>query len=992
MFPSLATFGGIKGLLNLEPAVLAEPRTLRQTILGTASPPNPFQRHPDTCPVDYAGLVRDSTTANELGPLAIANGPVEATVVLVGGGIANIIAAYELSRVCIKVTLLEQADRLGGRLFTVENAGQPSELGAMRFPDRGLFWHYVGLWAMFRGCSLDGVVVKPFPNPGAEVPTLITYQGQTFPYGEMPTIFQEAKQLFLDFLNNLNDGAPDGAAVYFGHVVFALQTSPASDSESTARIESFWKAMIAMYDGRSFGDVLQTEVFARGTNVPNLLAAFGTLGLGTGGFGPLYEVAMLELLRILLWEYQAEFSLPSVLDDPKLDSGMQGFAQGLAELAFQKRQAFDPSATFADMFQLNTEVTSVLTEGNGVEIGVKADGVSSSMKFDFAVVGMTTRAMQRLGVDLDRPGGLFEAPYSNAVLQSTQAAIRRCNLMSAYKMFLTLPEPALVPDWPKNSEGQPIRNFLTDGFPRASYVLPAAAGNNTTSALVSYAWGVDALKYEQLSEDECQATISDAYLYGSRLGVETSVFGKAISLGNERKNVVWNTKSGFGGGFKLDKPEDNYFTNSLFYHFQLARTPFESSRLGSGVFFAGDSVGHLGGWVEGACMSAINAVVAVCSELDVKTNAIKLRDQSVAFLLEPASNLFHSYKFIQGDELQFTGLLEMQRLGSKSGDPSAPPSSYNFADDVQVFSVLSAAVSSDGNVAVTVQHDGTVWLRERNAEKQWRPAVQISALSSVSSPIVKVALDSYAPVNGVSPWIQLMAITNDGSIFHGIRTAGVWSSFQQPYSVERAKDCSVVLDDNCLQFVLVDNQNYLRHGIRFPDARGWTTLNYVPGLDGAPNFQGVSKAAIGSTGIGKDIQTVAVIDLPGKVWVAMRYGKEVTWSPWQGLSSPEGVENPNATHVAVVVQDDLNHAQLVAAFEGGKLRTHSVYSCARYMGVGPSLQFWTPLRKVPYPMGGEGREVRAVGVSRLTGLEEECIPAFSTSIFATVDKLLTDGA
>ena len=36
------------------------------------------------------------------------------------------------------------------------------------------------------------------------------------------------------------------------------------------------------------------------------------------------------------------------------------------------------------------------------------------------------------------------------------------------------------------------------------------------------------------------------------------------------------------------------------------------------IFLSGDSVGHLGGWVEGAAMSAINAVVGVCSRIGVR--------------------------------------------------------------------------------------------------------------------------------------------------------------------------------------------------------------------------------------------------------------------------------------------------------------------------------------------------------------------------------------
>ena len=68
------------------------------------------------------------------------------------------------------------------------------------------------------------------------------------------------------------------------------------------------------------------------------------------------------------------------------------------------------------------------------------------------------------------------------------------------------------------------------------------------------------------------------------------------------------------GAFKVDKPGDNYFSSSLFYHYQLAHPT--NWYQGTDFFLSGDSVGHLGGWVEGAAMSAINAVVGVCSRLE----------------------------------------------------------------------------------------------------------------------------------------------------------------------------------------------------------------------------------------------------------------------------------------------------------------------------------------------------------------------------------------
>ncbi|MFC7740008.1 flavin monoamine oxidase family protein [Nocardiopsis composta] len=50
-------------------------------------------------------------------------------VVIVGAGVAGLIAARELGRSGLRVTVLEARDRLGGRVWTDERLGRPLEIG-----------------------------------------------------------------------------------------------------------------------------------------------------------------------------------------------------------------------------------------------------------------------------------------------------------------------------------------------------------------------------------------------------------------------------------------------------------------------------------------------------------------------------------------------------------------------------------------------------------------------------------------------------------------------------------------------------------------------------------------------------------------------------------------------------------------------------------------------------------------------------------------------
>src|SRR4051794_2604221 len=57
-------------------------------------------------------------------------------IVVVGGGISGLAAAYRLVGQGAEVVVVEQSDRLGGKLRTGEIAGGPVELGADAFAVR----------------------------------------------------------------------------------------------------------------------------------------------------------------------------------------------------------------------------------------------------------------------------------------------------------------------------------------------------------------------------------------------------------------------------------------------------------------------------------------------------------------------------------------------------------------------------------------------------------------------------------------------------------------------------------------------------------------------------------------------------------------------------------------------------------------------------------------------------------------------------------------
>ena len=187
----------------------------------------------------------------------------------------------------------------------------------------------------------------------------------------------------------------------------------------------------------------------------------------------------------------------------------------------------------------------------------------------------------------------------------------------------------------------------------------------------------------------------------------------------DENDVSWSLWPRFQGAFKLDKPGDNYFSSSLFYHYQLA-DPMNLYH-GTDLFLSGDSVGHLGGWVEGAAMSAINAVVGVCSRLEVQVPGTLTLGNRFAALLESDVNLFHHWASINGRAPRKSGLSSMVRLGNWEDDPALPPR-WRFLGKATGRAFTKVTVSKPGDLAVVVIGRPAVVQHQGSWQPMGRPA------------------------------------------------------------------------------------------------------------------------------------------------------------------------------------------------------------------------------------------------------------------------------
>jgi tryptophan 2-monooxygenase len=155
--------------------------------------------------------------------------------------------------------------------------------------------------------------------------------------------------------------------------------------------------------------------------------------------------------------------------------------------------------------------------------------------------------------------------------------------------------------WPRNVVGDTIlRNLYTLTYPDA----PAGTG----ALLFSYTWADDSVKQQTYTDvdDRLNLLLRDLSTISSDLAekVDESIDPSTAQL------IDWQREPYFYGAFKLNQPGQDPYIQTLFYDFQKAGTENDTF-----VYLAGDSIGFLGGWVENALQTGVNAAAAVAVSL-----------------------------------------------------------------------------------------------------------------------------------------------------------------------------------------------------------------------------------------------------------------------------------------------------------------------------------------------------------------------------------------
>jgi tryptophan 2-monooxygenase len=503
-------------------------------------------------------------------------------IAIVGSGAAGAVAARLLLQAGAKPVIFEQESKRGGRLESLhyhdaDGSEAPlfTEMGAMRFPPTGRTWFYF--------LKKFGTRIDPnFPNPG-KVPTALHFMNQVIEWRagtDAPNhpVLQQVRKDWLQFYDRM-----------IGPMDEARKT------HDKDKMTELLQGYMDKYGDHTFHSGLMAVLQEMGLKrwTPLESKAFGSLGVGTGGFGPLYPIGFVEFLRIVL---------------NKLEDNQHLLPDG-ATAALEQFYTTDvplldgTSAPLEDKAEinLNTKVVGVTIAGGKPTIEFRNEnGDVDKREFAAALVATSPPAMERMGLSLTTGAEpVLSTDAASAItdlhmMSSTKVAIR-----TATKFWLNgdgTPREEQKPD----GTWAPIPQCILSDQSLHGLWLLDYPGTSEGVALISYTWGDKSDKLLAMTPEERLAefikTIAE---------ISPELARNLVPLNGEIHSKDWMATDGQHGAFKLNLPYQEVSQQAAFYQFQ------EKGK----VKIANDGISHMGGWVEGAMQTGINGACAIALEL-----------------------------------------------------------------------------------------------------------------------------------------------------------------------------------------------------------------------------------------------------------------------------------------------------------------------------------------------------------------------------------------
>jgi len=541
--------------------------------------------------VNYLDVLNAAETAGGL-VTGIPN-PGSYKVAVVGTGPAGVVAAHELLRlgVVVDVYSSDQASSRYGRAFSHPFPGNEqylAEMGAMRFPpsEAGLFFYL----------SKFGISYNDhFPDPG-KVNTLLYVNGKSYTWevgGPAPPLFDTVNQ-GLHALRTEDTTLADGTVLKSPEAM--TEYMMVGDYESALLA---WQDWITNFEHLSFGAGLSV-IFQLNPNPPggtkwtdDDMEIFGTLGVGSGGFGPLYSVQFLEIFRLFVNELET--------DQKFIPTGIASVFDAIATTKVNGVSVIDR--------HIAHDIVDVQTAAGGQgQINLTSDA-GTAQTYDRVIWAAPKWASQANTTLVEFLQAIVPPITPGAA--NVVSAVKELHTISSSKAFILTPNKF----WLKNP-GMPA-NIQSDTLIRGLYCLdytPDQSPDGLGVVLISYTWQDDSAKQIALSSDKqtrIQRLVEDVKQ------IDADFAANLVPLNGDYTNntifIDWLTQPNYHGAFKLNHPKQDTLLQAAYTFFLYAGGSTDPH-----LYLAGDDVSFMGGWCEGAIETAINAVSAVGMSLGGK--------------------------------------------------------------------------------------------------------------------------------------------------------------------------------------------------------------------------------------------------------------------------------------------------------------------------------------------------------------------------------------
>ncbi len=515
-------------------------------------------------PFDYEQYLATSTVGLGNIPQAVYG----TEIAVVGGGVAGVVAAYELMRMGLKPVVYE-SDQLGGRFRAQNLESGFAEMGAMRFPPASAaLFHYINLLNLETG---------DFPNPltVAARSTLIDLLGNQY-YVDGTGSPSSPHPLPQEFVN-LSNKWDNVLQAYFNFT--EMQT--AIKERNIDAIKSLWDRSLSTYESSSFYEFLVSAGFTY-----NEIYTFGQVGFGSGGWNTDFPNSILEIMRVVYTNADN--------DHKRLIGGTTALLTTLWEREIGDAGVHWPANTSVKSLnggETSPEVKAIHGGQGGLVVVQDASGKSVSYKS--IVITPEKRVLQSGSIIFDE----------SLIGENVRIGMYNTHYQLSGKVF----SEATSAIWSEKDEAgiYPMSMTLSDRVTRGTYLFDESGGPPVVC--LSYTWNDDTLKFLPFGDE------SDTTRFDRCADVLKTLYPKVdftqLFTGSPQ-SLIWDDLPYFIGAFKNNLPGHYRYQRALFTAFKE-----DAVSTGKGVFFAGDDISWTGGWSEGAVHTSLNAVWGIMNYL-----------------------------------------------------------------------------------------------------------------------------------------------------------------------------------------------------------------------------------------------------------------------------------------------------------------------------------------------------------------------------------------